>query len=170
MSNQLTGTRAPGTVVTGILAALLAGVCVAAGVDPGGAPAVARPWLRATVPGMTVGVAYFEITGGDTADELTGIRTAAAGHVEMHSSELVGGVMQMRELKSVPVPAHGRVSFAPGALHAMLIDLRAPLVEGRDVVLTLQFRRAGPRTVRAVTAGPGATAPPAAVEAHDGHP
>ena len=45
----------------------------------------------------------------------------------MHSMAIVGGIMQMRELLSVDVPAKGRVRFEPGGLHVMLVDLLRPL-------------------------------------------
>ena len=165
MTRLATALVATALVTTALVTTALAGTAAGAA-----SLKVSRPWLRATAPGTTVGVAYFEITGGDEADELVGIRTAAAGRVEIHSSATVDGVMQMRELKSVPVPAHGRVRFAPSGLHAMLLDLRAPLVEGREVELTLLFRHGGAHTVRAPTQGLGAmAAPDGPVATHDGH-
>lgn len=135
-----------------------------------GAPEVIRPWLRATAPGTTVGVAYFEISGGDAADELVAIATPAAGRVEIHSSAMVGGMMQMRELKSVAIPAGGLVKFTPNGLHAMLLDLKAPLVEGATVELTMRFRGGGSRTLRAPVEGLGAmTGPAAAAGSHEAH-
>ena len=163
--------RWPLTIAIAIAIAVTLAATAPAAIGAGAASLkVIRPWLRATAPGTTVGVAYFEITGGDRADELVGIRTAAAGRVEIHSSATVDGVMQMRELKSVPVPAHGRVRFAPSGLHAMLLDLRAPLIEGQEVELTLLFRHGGAHTVRAPTQGLGTmAAPDGPVATHDGH-
>jgi periplasmic copper chaperone A len=154
-------------LVNGLLVASLALASLGA---RAGAPEVLRPWLRATAPGTTVGVAYFEIQGGEAADELVAIATPAAGRVEIHSSAMVGGMMQMRELKSVPIPAGGTVKFAPNGLHAMLLELKAPLVEGGIVELTLRFRGGATRTVRAPVEGLGAmTGPAAATGSHEAH-
>jgi len=122
---------------------------------------VTRAWSRATPPGATVGVAYFEIVNSGAGDELTGIDSPAAQRVEMHSTTMNGGLMQMRQTDSVAVPAHGRVAFEPQGLHAMLIALRKPLKEGDRLALTLTFRHAGKVDVTAVVQGLGAeTAPP----------
>jgi copper(I)-binding protein len=51
--------------------------------------------------------------------------------------------MQMRPVKTVNVPANGRVRFASGGLHVMLVDLKQPLAEGQKFPLKLEFRVAG---------------------------
>ena len=64
-------------------------------------------------------------------DALKHIDTPVARRVEMHSMATVGGLMQMRRVLSVDVPAQGRVRFEPSGLHAMLIDLLRPLKKRR---------------------------------------
>ena len=54
-----------------------------------------------------------------------------------------GGMMRMREVARVDVPAHGRVELVPGGLHAMIVDPKAPLRPGERFPLTLTFARAG---------------------------
>jgi copper(I)-binding protein len=51
--------------------------------------------------------------------------------------------------------------MAPGGYHIMLLGLKQPLIQGEQVPLTLTFEHAGPVTVQASIAGPGASAPPA---------
>ncbi len=133
------------------------------------AVSVVRAWSRATPPGVTVGVAYFEITNGGAQDELIAISSPVAARVEMHSTTMAGGLMQMREAESVDVPAKGRVVFEPGGLHAMLIDLKKPLIEGARLPLTLVFRRAGKVSVEAVVQGIGGEAPVAESLPRDGY-
>ena len=122
-------------------------------------------WSRATAPGASVGVAYFEIINAGAADELAAIESPAAQRVEMHSTAIVGGVMQMRPTRSVQVPANGRVLFKPGGLHAMLIELKQPLKEGERLSLTLVFRHSGRVHVQAIIHGLGTLALPAAKDA-----
>ena len=124
--------------------------------------AVTRAWSRATVPGASVGAAYFEIVNSGPPDVLVAVESPVAKHVEMHSMTMKAGMMQMRPVPSVDLPAKGRVVFAPEGLHAMLIDLTRPLREGGRVPLTLVFRHAGRVPVSAVVQGPGAMMPPAA--------
>ena len=131
---------------------------------------VVQPWSRATAPGASVGVAYLEIVNAGAADTLTGIESPVAAHVEMHSMTTVNGVMQMRQLSSVEVPAKGRLQFTPGGLHVMLIDLKQPLREGDRFPLTLVFRSAGRLQVEAVVQGLGtSTAPATKDNEHEHH-
>ena len=150
-----------------LFAAILATSALAA--EPPSAPiSVTRAWSRATVPGASVGAAYFEIVNSGPPDALIAIECPAAKHVEMHSMTMKAGMMQMRPVPSVDLPAKGGVVFGPEGLHAMLIDLIHPLREGDQVPLTLVFRNAGRIPVRAVISGPGAMAPPATEAATSG--
>jgi copper(I)-binding protein len=72
-----------------------------------------------------------------------GMETPVAERVEMHQSAMAGGVMKMSRLASVPVPAHGTATFAPGGNHLMLVKLKTPLVAGQLVPATFVFQRAG---------------------------
>ncbi len=122
---------------------------------------VGRAWSRATPPGTSIGVAYFEIINRGAADALIAMSSPVAERVEMHSTKMVAGLMEMREAESVDVPAKGRVVFEPGGLHAMLINLKKPLIEGAHLPLTLVFRQAGKVNVDALVQGVAGEAPAA---------
>jgi len=62
----------------------------------------------------------------------------------------MGGMMQMRQVSSIPVPAGTTVTLEPGGLHIMLIDLAAPLTAGQTFDMTLEFA-SGERLVVPVT-------------------
>jgi copper(I)-binding protein len=53
------------------------------------------------------------------------------------------GVMRMRPVEALLVPAHGEAVLEPGGLHVMLMGLGDPLVEGNSLPLTLHFEHAG---------------------------
>lgn len=137
--------------------------CIGAGVFMGGALRAAMPapasvqvlnaWSRATAPGASVGVAYFEIVNSGAADALIGMESPVAERAEMHSTSMNGAVMQMRPVASVQVPAGARILFEPGGLHAMLIDLKQPLQQGQRFALTLLFERAGRIRVEVLVRG-----------------
>lgn len=133
-----------------VLLALLAGTS-------GGAPAhahefksktvtIAHPWVRATPPGAKVGVAYFEIQASKAGgDRLIGASAdSVAGRVEIHTHEHgADGVIKMRQIADVAVPAGTSVVLGPAGHHLMLMDLKKPLVEGDLVAIKLQFEKAG---------------------------
>ena len=73
---------------------------------------------------------------------------------------LDGGVMRMRAIDSLALPAGKTVELKPGGYHLMLLDLAQPLKEGDSVPVVLTFADAAGRktsqevkaTVRALTA------------------
>lgn len=143
-----------------ILAMVLASALPALAADQrSGMLTVNQPWSRATPPGAPTGVAYLEIVNKGPADTLLRIESAVAREVQMHTSYSEGGMMRMRHVKSLEIPAQGRVQFQPGGLHLMLMGLQQPLKEGERIELTLVFQHAAPVRVEAVVQGLGATSP-----------
>jgi copper(I)-binding protein len=138
-----------------LLALILLVVGVATATEP--APKVTSAWSRATPPGLAVGVLYLEIAGAPTADTLVRIETPVAARAELHSSSTEGGVMRMRPVSTLAIPASGRVRLQPGGIHGMLVDLQQPLTEGGRFPLTLVFERSGPVTVDVIVRSLGAT-------------
>jgi copper(I)-binding protein len=118
---------------------------------------VTQPWARATAPGVTVGVVYFEIVNAGPADTLLSVESPVADHAEMHDSSMKDGAMKMRPVKEVKVPANGHVRFASGGLHVMLVDLKQPLVAGQRFPLKLNFKVLGTINQEVVVKGINAT-------------
>lgn len=109
---------------------------------------IGHPTASPTAPGQPNGAAYLTIeTAGTAPDRLIGLETAAAAAAEIHTMSDEGGVMSMRKLDDVEIAPGAPVHFQPGGLHIMLIGLKAPLVAGSPVPLTLTFEKAGSITV-----------------------
>jgi copper(I)-binding protein len=128
--------------------------------------AVSEAWARATPGGVRNGAAFLQITASGAGDRLMDVRSGAAGRVELHSHIHEAGVMKMRRVEAIDVPAGKPVVFKPGGLHIMLMDLKQPLKAGEQVDLTLVFEKAGEIEVRASVepigaAGPASKAGPA---------
>jgi copper(I)-binding protein len=103
---------------------------------------VESPWARESV--TPTGAAYLTVrNGGDQDDRLVGVSSDVADKAELHSSVMQEGVMKMRAVEAVDLPAHGEAVLEPGGLHIMLIGLKAPLEEGKSFALTLEFENAG---------------------------
>lgn len=130
-------------------------------------------WARPTVPAQSVGGAYLTLeNAGPAADRLLGASTPAAQAVELHSMQMDGNVMRMRQVEAIELPAGGSVALAPGGLHLMLMGLKAPLKAGDRLPLVLRLERAGElRTELRVspTAPGGAAAMPAGHDHGAGH-
>jgi len=98
-------------------------------------------WVRAPAPGQKVAAAYLELTSRVNLS-LVAVASPAAAAVELHSTAVEGGVMKMRPVGRIELPAGKAVKLAPGGLHAMLVDLKQPLKAGDKVQLTLTVQRA----------------------------
>jgi copper(I)-binding protein len=99
--------------------------------------------------GGTNGVVYLRIENrGDEDDRLIEARSQIARAVELHTTNMVNGVMQMRQVEGgIEIPAGESVVFEQGGFHVMLIGLRQALAEGDRFEVELIFERAGTITV-----------------------
>jgi copper(I)-binding protein len=108
---------------------------------------IRHPFATPTRPGAVIGAAYFGglENRGSNPDRLLRATTTVSARVELHSGEIgADGVMRMRELDSLPLPAGSTTELKPGqGDHLMLIDLKKPLAEGDSFAMTLEFERAG---------------------------
>lgn len=131
-------------------------------------------WARAATAGDNSAV-YLKITSGDTDDALVGASVAkeVAETAEVHETVADGdngtmsgddhmtddttdgsgdhssGMMTMREVDSVAVPAGETVNLEPGGYHIMLLKLTKDLAVGDTIEVTLDFESAATATVTA---------------------
>lgn len=96
-------------------------------------------WVRASNPGQSVGAAYVTLSSPQDVT-LVYIETERAGSVEMHSMTMQNGIMKMRSMEELPVPAGKPVKLAPGGLHLMLFELPTPFKTGEQVKFRLCFK------------------------------
>jgi copper(I)-binding protein len=125
------------------------------------APKVEAAWARPTVAGQGAGGGFLKITGGATADKLLSARADVSKSVELHTMEMDGNVMRMRQVPAIDVPAGGTVELKPGGRHVMFMGLTQPLKAGTRFPLTLRFEKAGEVKVDVEIAAqaPGGAAP-----------
>ena len=98
-------------------------------------------WARATVQGQKATGAFMKITAPQ-ATRLVAVSTPVAGVAEVHEMKMDGGVMKMRAMPALDLPANQTVELKPGGYHLMLMDLKAPLAKDSSVALTLTFKDA----------------------------
>ncbi len=115
---------------------------------------VEAPFARASAGRARNGAAFLTVSNAsDVADRLIAVRSDVAERTELHTHLNENGVMRMREVEAIDVPANGAATLAPGGDHVMFMGLKAPLKEGESFPLTLVFEKAGDVTVT-VTVGP----------------
>ena len=97
-------------------------------------------WMRPAGQGEN-GAVYFVIHNHSSeVDELIGVSSDIAAAAEMHESKMSGDIMQMDQVKSVPLEAFAEIEFAPGGLHIMLVDLRQDVRAGDEIEVILDFK------------------------------
>jgi periplasmic copper chaperone A len=126
----------------------------------GGDIAVNDAFARASTGAAKVGAAFMTLrNSGAMADALVGVKSPVAARAELHTHIEDGGIMRMRQVDAIDVPARGSVSLQPGGLHIMLIDLKQPLKQGEAFPLTLTFAKAGTMTIEVPVKSQAETAP-----------
>jgi len=97
-------------------------------------------YIRAIPPTAPVTAAFMEIHNeGDQVRALVSASSSAAETVELHTHTNVDGVMQMRQVKKIDLPADSITLLQPGGLHIMLIGLKKPLKMGDKVLVSLKL-------------------------------
>jgi hypothetical protein len=101
--------------------------------------AVDDPWIAETPPGATAAAAFMVIANdGAETRTVVGAQSPACERIEIHRSEMDGGIARMREQKSLAVPAGGSVTLESGGTHLMLIRPKA-LSAGDRVAITFEL-------------------------------
>ena len=106
------------------------------------APKVEDAWARPTVSGQAGGGGFLKITS-PTADRLVAATAPVSKTVELHTMQMDGNVMRMRQVPAIDIPAGQTVELKPGGLHVMFIGLTQTLKDGATFPLKLRFEKAG---------------------------
>ncbi len=105
-------------------------------------------WIRQAHPDAAVNAGYMTLINVGSEDlTLVELESPAFDKVELREMAMVDGLMKMRELTEVVVPAGGQARFEPGGRHLMLKAPERHLVEGQTVDLTLTFRSGRKQTI-----------------------
>jgi copper(I)-binding protein len=118
-------------------------------------------WARASVGTSRPGAAYMTLRNtGSEAVTLTGIMTPIAMMPEIHRTATNDqGVSTMAPAGEITIAPGESVALAPGGLHAMLMRLQEPMIEGESFPLTLTFSDGGKVMVEVPILGLGARGP-----------
>lgn len=118
---------------------------------------VHQPFVRLMPPMQPNTAAFMRLENTTSADrQLVSVSSHVSDVVELHTHNMVDGVMQMRQVAHIDVPAGGTATLQPGGLHIMLIGLKAPLQEGQTVHMTLYFDDGTEQQVQAPVQHPNA--------------
>jgi copper(I)-binding protein len=152
----LTGVRRPHTrrtALASLIAVVLLAACGSGGDSTRDPISISDAWALATAVGQPNGAVYFTITSAadDTLEHVT-VPDTIADHTELHEAVTrANGAVGMQEMTSgVPLGAGTAVTFTPGGMHVMLVDLVQPLAVDDTFEITLEFAKADPITLPVV--------------------
>ena len=105
---------------------------------------VEKPFATASMGAGKTGAIYFMIMNETaTTDRILSASTPAARKAEVHNHIMQDGIMKMRKIDGLEVPAGEHVMFKPGGFHLMLFGLEKPLKVGESIDVELVFEQAG---------------------------
>lgn len=101
---------------------------------------VSDAYVRAPVAQRDVTAAFMTIENGSaTALTLQSASSSAAKRVEIHQHTHTDGMMRMRQVEHIDIPAQATVALEPGGYHMMLIGIKPELRDQENVELSLNF-------------------------------
>jgi len=99
-----------------------------------------EPWIRQGPPNAQVFAGYLTIENSSPMPRILHSLTATGfKREEVHQTIKMNGMNHMKHHKSLMIPPHTWVTFAPGSYHLMLIGTAKPLKVGDLIPLSLGF-------------------------------
>ena len=121
---------------------LISAMPLSAGSIAHGKLSIDEIWARAT-PSLN-GVIYLSIVNhGNRVDRLLSVRTEISKKAELHTHNIINGVMKMTKLLSIEINPGEQILLQPGGHHIMLMGLKRPIKEGEKFPIILAFEDAG---------------------------
>lgn len=128
---------------------------------------VTDAYARSTNP--SVGAAFMSITNNGSADCVLGAASApqVTDRAELHTHVEENGVMSMVQVDSITIPAGTTHALERGGDHVMFMATKAPMAQGDEFELTLDFGTCG--TVPVALRVDNDFAPAGGNDDHSGH-
>ena len=110
--------------------------------------AIMNSWVREAHEKATVNAGYMTLlNASDEEVTLLKVESDAYNKIEVHEMVVVDGLMEMREVEDLSIPANGQIRFEPGGKHLMLMGPKEHLKTGQKVDMTLVFKSGKEQTV-----------------------
>lgn len=87
-------------------------------------------YVREPIPGRMMSAAFMTLSNTSKQQQtLVSASAPWAAVIEIHTHSHEGGVMRMRQIDKLDIPAGETVELKPGGLHLMLFKLQLPLAD-----------------------------------------
>lgn len=110
---------------------------------------ITNPVVREVPPNAMATGSFMTFTNNSTK-KITLVKASsnAANRVELHTHKNENGMMRMRQVPNITIPANGETKLQPGGLHIMLMDIQQPIQKGQHISITLTFEDGSEKTIR----------------------
>ncbi|MDG6777706.1 copper chaperone PCu(A)C [Thiomicrorhabdus sp. zzn3] len=109
---------------------------------------VSNAYAREVPPGAPASASFMTLDNlSDEEIKIVAADSDVAKVVELHTHTNDNGVMRMRQIPAISIPANGQTVLKPGGLHIMLIGPKQPLKNGQTVSVDLKFEDGSHKTV-----------------------
>jgi copper(I)-binding protein len=107
-------------------------------------------YVREVPPGLPTS-ASFLVLKNDSDAEIALIKVTGdiAKNIELHEHVHKDGMMEMRQVEKISIPAKGETKLQPSGYHIMLIGLNKKIKAGDSVELMLEFDNGTKKTINA---------------------
>ena len=111
---------------------------------------VSDAYARAVPPGQPNSASFMVLSNASaTGHAVVAAQSSVSKVAELHTHTMSEGMMKMRQVEKIEIPANGMTKLEPGGLHVMLIGLTQDLKPGDEVALTLMFEDGSKRNISA---------------------
>ncbi len=109
---------------------------------------ISGAYARAIPPGQPNSASFLTVmNSSDKATSLVAASSPAAKVVELHNHTMNNGMMQMRRVDKIDVPAGQTIKLEPGGYHVMMIGLLQDLKPGDNIEVTMTFGDGSKKTI-----------------------
>lgn len=111
-------------------------------------------FIRPPLPGRDIAAGFMDITNSGANDRLVSVKSPVSESVEIHNNLMEDGVMKMRKVEGIDLPAQQTTRLKPGGYHIMMFGAAIP--DGAEAIsLTLNYEKAEPMTLMVPLGEPG---------------
>ncbi len=105
-------------------------------------------WIKNLPMAVPVRAGYMHIFNNQSLEiTIVSLESKSFESIEIHQSLEIDGMMSMRPVDTLPIPAGGSLELAPGGFHLMMMNPLEQLIPGKKITVTLHYQDKKTQTI-----------------------
>jgi copper(I)-binding protein len=105
-------------------------------------------WIKNLPMAVPVRAGYMHISNHQSLEvTIVSLESKSFESIEIHQSLEADGMMSMRPVDALSIPAGGSMELAPGGFHLMMMNPLEQLIPGEKVAVTLHYQDQKTQTI-----------------------